>query len=1577
MSSIDNRIVSMTFDNESFERKMAATLASLDKLSEALALAGAREGLTEVNKAAAAFNESGMASAVENISDKFSILGAIGFTVIQDLTRSAIGFVKKLGGDILEPILGGGRQRAANIEQAKFLFRGLGMDVEQGMESARLAVTGTAYGLDSAAKAAAQLGGSGLQAGDDMTSALRGIAGIAAMTNTSYDEMADIFIAAAGKGKVMSMELGRISHRGVNAAAALAKVWGITEQEVRQMATEGEISFEMFYQAMDEAFGEHAQKANETYAGSLANVRAALGRVGASFYGPHMEKQRDLFNSMSPVIDDVNEALQPLIKTILNLKGAATDRLISFFDNIDLGNFTEAIPNFAASLRQTFGALGQFMGTIREAFREIFPKSETSKLVAFSEALLEFTKKLKMGGETAESVKSIFRGIFSVFSIGFEIIKGLARLFLDLGGAIADALGFDGGGFLRFFGNLGESLVSVKEALVDGGGIKRFFENLSDVIKDPIRAIGRFKDAIGNLFSGGEIPGSGVASSILERLGERFGMLATAASKVKDVFRGIGDFLRPVIDYIKNWFSELGGKLASSIKEKDFSAVLDTINVALLGGIALILKRFLKGGMNVDFGGGFIENITGIFGGLKGTLEAMQTDLKASALMKIAGAVAILTVAVVALSMIDSAALTKALIAIAVGFAQLSGAMAIMTQMTVGTQAAKLTVLATGMMVLAGAAVILSIAIKNLSSLSWEELAKGLIGVTVALVALTGSTQLITANTKGLVRAGISMMIISTALIILAKAVKSFAEMSWGDMARGLAGAAGGLVALAGAMHIMPKGMLLQSASIIAIAVGLRILANAVAAFADIPKEDLARGMFGIGGGLVVIAGAMHLMPGNMLLTGAGLIAVSIGLRIMAGAVRAMGAMELEQLAKGIGAIGVTLGVLAGGLKLMSGGLAGAAALTVTAIGLGMMAKVLKAFSKMSITEIVTGLAAVAGVFVVLGVSSLLLAKLTPVMFTLGAALSVLGIAFALFGVGAILVAKSFEIMARSGKAGMEGILGAIKVLIKALPEIVKAIVAALVDMAKAFLDAAPILIEALGIVLIQFLETIAEVIPAAVETFSLLISEVLTMMRERGPEFIETGLTLLLALLKGIDENIEEISERAISILTQFINTLAENANMLVDAAVNLITSFLNALTERAGELVTAGMELLKALLKGIADNIGDVADAVGDIITEFIAAVGRNLRRIVDAGFDLIEDFLEGIGNGIGDIADVVWAIVTQFTEDMLDNADRFIKSGGKALVKFLDGVAEAIPLVIISAVNVVIAFINAIGAAALMLVNAAMQMILDFVNGIADAIEEYAPEFRKAGARIAWHIFDGMGFGVPGKVDTFVGGVKQATISNLVNQDFSDISRAAQGVGTATMTGAAAGVQATAWVLDAAIRAAARSAISIAMEVIGASSPSKVFMKIGGYMVQGMALGLGETDPVDRKAAGLAQGAINSVKDALKKVPDILSGMDDFNPVITPVLDLSTIESDSKKLGSLIGSAAIVPDMTRSRARHISATAVLNPERVQEPTYTGPKEVTFEQNIYAPEALSTNDIYRNTKSQIAVAKEELGLS
>lgn len=1547
MSNIENRIVHMTFDNASFERHIAATLDSLDQLNRSIQLLGAAQGLSDVSQAAQDVDFTNIADSLDNISNKFSLMGAVGLSVLMSLTDRAIDFASSISSMTIEPILSGGRGRASNIEQAMFMFRGLEMDIDAAMESARIAVTGTAYGLDSAAKAASQLGGSGLQAGDEMTSALRGIAGIAAMTNTSYDEMADIFVSAAGKGRVMSNELARISHRGVNAAASLAKVWGITEAEVRHMASSGEISFEMFYQAMDEAFGEHATKANETYAGSLSNVRAALSRVGASWFGPQMEQQRDLFNALMPLVDNFHDAIKPLITTMLDIRRVGIDNLIGFINGISFDNLNKAVPNFSKALQNIMGTLRDLGGVIKDAFRDIFPPSEFSLLVKVSEVILNLSERIKMGGKTLDAVRSIFRGFFSVISIGIEIVKNAALFFRDLVSIAASLLGFNGGGILNFFGNLGESLTKLKESLVDGGRIEKFFSVFRDGVDITSPKLEIFRSLIDRIKTR-----LGQLKDVLFETGGVFDFFGGIVDKITPLLSGIWKIFGELFGHLSTWLSELGQNLANGLSAGDFKAVFDVLNVGLLGGIALMLKKFFDDGiLGSIVGGGLIEKITEVFDGLTGVLTAMQTDIKAGALMKIATAVAILTASLLVLSLIDSVSLTKALTAVAISLGQLMVTMTAISKLDLAGGGFKLMALGVSFILLATAVSILAIAVKSLSKLGWEELSKGLLGVTVLLAGLTASTQLISSNTSGLVRAGISLIAISIALLILSKAVKSFAQMDWAELGKGLVGVAAGLAILVLAVNNLPKGMIAQGLGLIAISTSLLILASAVEKFAQLSWSEMGKGLLGIAGGLLVIAIAMNLMPKDMVLRSIGIAILSGALLILASAVKKMGSIGILELAKGIGAIAITLGILAIALIMMQQTIGGAAALLVAALALNILTGVLERLGNLGIGQIITSLLTLAATLAIIAGAAILLTPLVPTMLGFGAAMMLIGAAFALFGVGATLVAGAIAALVKAGELGITTIGNLIQAFILNIPGFVGAIVLALVEIATELIAAAPALIEALGVLLGQLLDTIIELAPKIVTTVVTLIREVLRGIRELFPEFVRTGMEMLLSLLRGVRDNIGEIATTVADIIVNFLNALSEKLPEIVDAVYNFV---LTVITTVAGKfldigslLISPGIDFIGGFLSGMVEKFVDVLSWVVGIPIAILSKIGDLAGRLVSKGRDLITGLFRGSGEAFVDSI-IWWQNLPENIKNLLGNLTETLWPKGIEIISgFLSGITE-------KATNLANWFLGLpgqilgwIGSLLGHLKDKGIELIQGLINGVTNKVTD-----------LMIYIIS-----IPDKI---VGGIPNP--GNILRE-----------VGKKIMDGLLGGLRAG-W---ESVKGFLGNVTSWIPDIKGPPAHDKVMLYENGmFIMQGLQRGmehswedistwLNRLNAADYVRTDMFDGFDST----FARVRQQLNELDGISPTITPVLDLSLIEREAQRIQGLLSVSDIHPDVSFNQARTISTTAERE-DTSSEPTYEGPQEIQFIQNNYSPEALSTNDIYRNTKSQIAVAKEELGL-
>lgn len=340
---IDERVVSMQFDNKQFEANVKTSMTTIQKLKQSLNFKDSGKSLENLSKAANEVKFDKLLSGVETLEKRFSAMGIVGMRVIENLTDSAMQMVTKTKNLITSTIKQGGISRATNIENARFQLQGLLKDdeaVAAVMKNVSDSVNGTAYSLDAAAKVASQLAASGMRAGDEMFSSLRAVAGVAAMTNSSYEDIGRIFTQVAGQGRMMGDQLLQLSGRGMNAAATLAEQLGKTEQEVRDMVSKGQISFSTFASAMDNAFGEHAKKANETLNGAFSNVKSALARIGAEFVAPLIVQNGPLvqvLNTIREKVNDVKRNIVPfaeLVTTTINKLATKVNAAISKL-NID------------------------------------------------------------------------------------------------------------------------------------------------------------------------------------------------------------------------------------------------------------------------------------------------------------------------------------------------------------------------------------------------------------------------------------------------------------------------------------------------------------------------------------------------------------------------------------------------------------------------------------------------------------------------------------------------------------------------------------------------------------------------------------------------------------------------------------------------------------------------------------------------------------------------------------------------------------------------------------------------------------------------------------------------------------------------------------------------------------------------------------------------------------------------------------------------------------------------------------------------------------------------------------------
>lgn len=155
----------------------------------------------------------------------------------------------------------------------------------------------------------------------------------------------------------------------------------------------------------------------------------------------------------------------------------------------------------------------------------------------------------------------------------------------------------------------------------------------------------------------------------------------------------------------------------------------------------------------------------------------------------------------------------------------------------------------------------------------------------------------------------------------------------------------------------------------------------------------------------------------------------------------------------------------------------------------------------------------------------------------------------------------------------------------------------------------------------------------------------------------------------------------------------------------------------------------------------------------------------------------------------------------------------------------------------------------------------------------------------------------------------------------------------------------------------------------------SPSRVAYGIGEFFDLGLMNGISDTSHrVVSAAAKMGDATVNMLKQTISNIAEIVAN-DDYQPTITPVLDLSNIEEGRQTLKDLLDNQNGGSYTASIVGRLSSISGKINhPDKSDQPTNIT-NNYNMTQNNTSPKALSASDIYRNTKSQFAQLKGAIG--
>ena len=605
--------------------------------------------------------------------------------------------------------------------------------------------------------------------------------------------------------------------------------------------------------------------------------------------------------------------------------------------------------NIIEGFANIFKRLGDVLKPIGEAFREVFSPVTGDQLYSFTEKIRNFTEQIEISSDTIDKIKRTFKGLFSILDIGKKIVSSIFKAFAQLAGS--DGISSVGDSLLGIAANIGDFFTSLNESFDSGGFAGMLSKIVSGISKGLGMAVDGFK-GFGEMLSSVGDSICKVAGKIWSAVTKVFGWIRDNIS-AGDIFAGLaggGIFmlakkLGDLVDKIKGAFDNLFDKKKEEGLKEKFGDILDSV---------------------------------------KESLQSFTSGIKITSLLAIAAAIGILSSSLRTISKLDIGDVTKGLFAIGVmlgelslGFKSLLKSLSKFSSKGLIKASVSLILMATAIRILAGA-------IAKLGDLSLKEIGKGLLAVGGGIAELCLGLKIIN-KVKVPLRTSVAMLALAESCKILGDAFSKFVGYSWDEIGHGLVAMGGALAELVAGIAVLQKvggfKSLFGAGAIWIVVQGLDDLAAALKSFSDMQWDGLGRGLTAMGGSLMEVggfSGALGKIAGFSGILGAGAILLTIqGLDTLANALKKFAEMQWEEIDRGLVAMGGALAevtLCSGALGTFAGlsGILGGAAIWITVQGLDDLANALKKFGEMDWGTIGRGLVAMGGALAETGLGGIL-----------------------------------------------------------------------------------------------------------------------------------------------------------------------------------------------------------------------------------------------------------------------------------------------------------------------------------------------------------------------------------------------------------------------------------------------------------------------------------------------------------------------------------------------------------------------------------------------------------------------------
>ena len=393
-------------------------------------------------------------------------------------------------------------------------------------------------------------------------------------------------------------------------------------------------------------------------------------------------------------------------------------------------------------------------------------------------------------------------------------------------------------------------------------------------------------------------------------------------------------------------------------------------------------------------------------------------------------------------------------------------------------------------------------------------------------------------------------------------------------------------------------------------------------------------------------------------------------------------------------------------------------------------------------------------------------------------------------------------------------------------------------------------------------------------ESIMTLIDSCIEALNNRMPKILESVKNIAKTVLQWLKDNIVWIANDTITVLLKIIDTITSRMDEITNSLVNFLTKLTIALFDKIGPVIKLIVDKIIEILPELSKQLLNLVTVVSKFVLVFIGYVIKmviaSLGTLAKLMFDLLAGIILLVVEVFKGLTRVIFAALRYMAYTIVDLIGDVLEALLKDIPTFVKSIGGKIIAAVLSTLSDMVRDIP----------------ILKVLSGpLDDAAKNLSNNARLNTEGILQNVYDELDSarrGISGVVTNIT-----SRVGEDVTQGISDINAAMASsmeelTGTAKKGGENAGNATSEGYRDA-------------LEI---HSPSKVFARLGGYVVDGLTNGLNDNTGAVRNSA---ISMMNDTVTAAKSVIDNANMDDDI--VIRPVMDLSNIQSGVSNISSLM--------------------------------------------------------------------------